>query len=223
MNHNMKKLIIIGGFGNGSVVASTVNDINKQKPEWEILGFLNDRDEGPINGLPVLGSITPETVAPYLNQADVFFYWALVSVKLRKDFTKRLFDLGIPEERFATLVHPTAIVSDHAKLGYGVSVQPFVNIGPGVRIANYVHVFAQAMIGHDAKLDNFAYVANNACVGAHVHLEEGAYVGTNATTRENLTLGEWSLTGIGSVVVKDVAPGQIVIGNPARPYEAKTS
>jgi len=217
----MKKLIIIGGQGNGSVVASTVNDINKLEPEWEILGFLNDRDEGTINGYPVLGPITAEAVAPYLKEKDVFFYWALVSVKLRKDFTKRLFDLAIPEERFATVVHPTAVVSDYAKLGYGVSIQPFVNVGPGVQIANYVHIFAQSMIGHDATLDDFSYVANNACVGAHVHLREGAYLGTNATTRENLTLGEWSLTGIGSVVVKDVAPGQVVIGNPAKPYEPK--
>ena len=40
----MKKLIIIGGYGNGTVAASTVEDINlsKGKKEWEIIGFLND-------------------------------------------------------------------------------------------------------------------------------------------------------------------------------------
>ena len=57
---NLKKLIIIGGYGNGTVVQSTVEDINKIKPEWEILGFLNDREESPINGYPILGKLIME-------------------------------------------------------------------------------------------------------------------------------------------------------------------
>lgn len=212
----MKKLVIFGGHGNGTVVASTVEDINAVAPSWKILGFLNDRNEGPINGYPVLGGIDKETVSRLLEDPDVYFYWSLISVKLNHTFINRLVELGIPEERFATVIHPTAVVSKQAKLGYGVSIHPFVNVGPNAVLGNHIHVFAQAMIGHGATLDDFSYVANNACVGAHVRLHEGAYLGTNCTTLENVEIGRWAIVGIGSVVVKSINDFTKVVGNPSR-------
>ena len=212
----MKKLIIIGGYGNGTVVQSTVEDINKVTPTWDIIGFLNDREKEPINGKPVLGPIDKATVANYLKDENVYFFYTLISVKLNFKFLHKLHDLKIPKERFATIVHPTAVISTFAKIGNGVCIQPFVSVGPNVKIGNHVQIFAQSLLGHDATLDDYSYVANNACIGASVHLHEGAYLGTNATTLENVNLGKWSLTGIGSVVLKDVPDYTKVVGNPAR-------
>jgi len=212
----MKKLIIIGGYGNGTVVQSTVEDINDAQPEWEILGFLNDREQEPINGYPVLGKISKEVVAPYLEDENVYFFYSLISVKLNFKFLHKLTDLDIPLERFATIIHPTAVVSKHSKIGHGVCIQPFVSVGPNTTIGNFIHIFAQSLVGHGATLDDYSYVANNACIGADVHLKEGAYLGTNATTLEYVTLGKWSISGIGAVVLKDVDDYAKMVGNPAR-------
>ena len=58
----MKKgLIIIGASGFGREVAWLVERINKDKPTWDLLGFLDDADElqgKAVNGYPVLGRIT---------------------------------------------------------------------------------------------------------------------------------------------------------------------
>ena len=212
----MKKLVILGGHGNGTVVASTVLDINKQAPQWQLLGWLNDFESKPINGLPVLGKIERTAVAELLKDPDVHFFYALISLKMNHRFLSKLTNLGIPRERFATLVHPTAVVSDHAELGYGTCIQPFVSVGPNVTVGDHVQIYAQSLLGHGAILKNYAYVANNACIGAHVVLEEGAYLGTNCSTLESITLGAWSVTGIGSVVIRDVEPYCTVVGNPAR-------
>lgn len=212
----MKRLIIIGGVGNGTVAASTVEDINAIKKEWEIIGFLNDFETESINGFPILGKINYETAQEFLKQKDTYFLYTLISTKLNHKFLYKLIDLQIPDERFATIIHPTAAVSNFAKIGYGVSIQPFVNIGPNVSIGNHVQIYAQALIGHNARLENYCYVANNACIGAAVHLKEGAYLGTNCSILENVTIGEWGLVGIGTVVLKDVAAYSKVLGNPAR-------
>ncbi|MFA5849828.1 MAG: hypothetical protein WC833_08085 [Bacteroidales bacterium] len=212
----MKKLIIIGGYGNGTVVQSTVEDINAVVPQWELLGFLNDREVDPINGYPVLGKITKEVVEQYLPDSDVYFFYSIISLKYNFKYINKLFDLQIPTERFATIIHPTAVISKFSKIGYGTCIQPFVSVGPNTTIGNHVQIYAQSLVGHGAKLDDYSYVANNACIGADVHLKEGAYLGTNATTIEFISLGKWSITGIGAVVLKDVPDYAKVVGNPAR-------
>lgn len=211
-----KKLIIIGGYGNGTVVQSTVEDINAQQKQWELLGFLNDRETEPINGYPVLGKIDKETTDKFLEDPDVYFFYTLISVKMNHKFISKLHDLKIPQDRFATIIHPTAVVSKFAKIGKGTCIQPLVSVGPNTTIGNHVQIYAQSMIGHGSTLDDYSYVATNAIVGADVHLKEGAYMGSNATTLEFVTLGKWSLTGIGSVVLKDVPDFAKMVGNPAR-------
>lgn len=212
----MKKLIIIGGYGNGTVVQSTIEDINIVKKEWELLGFLNDNEKQKINGYEVIGVIDKKTVMSYLKDQDVFFFYSLISVKLNHKYLNKLHDLNIPNDRFATIIHPTAVISKSAKIGFGVCIQPFVSVGPNTIIRNFIHIFAQALIGHGATLENYSYIANNACVGAAVSLREGAYLGTNATTLEHVILGKWCVIGIGSVVIADVADFSKVVGNPAR-------
>jgi len=214
----MKKLIIIGGYGNGTVALSTIEDINAAAPnkEWDVLGFLNDRETEPINGYPVLGKVDQESVRRYIEDTEIYFIYTLISVKLNYKFLHRLTDLNIPDYRFATIIHPTAVVSKFANIGNGVMIQPFVSVGPNVSIGNHVQIYAQSLIGHNSTLNNYAYVANNACIGASVVLEEGAYLGTNCSTIENITIGKWSVVGIGAVALKSIEPYAKMVGNPAR-------
>jgi acetyltransferase EpsM len=212
----MKKIIIIGGHGNGTVVQSTIEDINSISKEWDILGFLNDRDKGPINGLPVLGPVEKSTVDKFIKDPNIYFFYSILSLKNNFKTLDKLHVLQIPTNRFATIIHPTAVVSKFSEIGYGVCVQPFVSVGPNTKIGNHVQIYAQSLVGHGAILDNYTYIANNACIGAAVHLLEGAYLGTNATTLEHVTLGRWSVVGIGSVVLRNVGDYEKVAGNPAR-------
>jgi len=214
----MKKLVIIGGHGNGTVALSTLEDINKASGnrEWEFMGFLNDFETEPINGYPVLGKVEKTEADKYLADPDVYFIYSLISVKLNFNFLHKLHDLEIPANRFASLIHPTAVISEFARLGNGVVIQPFVSVGPNVSIGNHVQIFAQSLIGHGATLKDYSYVANNACVGAHLTLDEGAYLGTNCTTIENIRIGKWAVVGMGAVVIRDVEDYTKVVGNPAR-------
>lgn len=214
----MKRIILIGGYGNGTVAASTIEDINSTSDikHWEIIGFLNDRETEPINGYPVLGRVEYDDIKEYLKQPDVYFLYTLISTKLNYKFLPKLLTLKIPIERFATIIHPTAVVSKFAEIGNGVCIQPFVSIGPNVKIGDHVQIFAQSLIGHNSILKDYCYVANNACIGASVVLEEGAYLGTNCSTLENIKIGKWALVGMGAVVIRTVEEYTKVAGNPAK-------
>ena len=47
-------------------------------------------------------------------------------------------------------------------------------------------------------------------------VRKGASIGSSATLLAGITVGEKAIVGAGSVVTKDVPPGTIVAGNPAR-------
>jgi hypothetical protein len=55
----MKKVLIIGGEGNGSVIGDAIIDANRRgDKEFEFTGFINDRDNvNEIMGKPVLGGL----------------------------------------------------------------------------------------------------------------------------------------------------------------------
>mgnify|MGYP001284671078 CR=1 FL=1 len=212
----MKKIIIVGGMGNGTVALSTIEDINRIVPQWEVLGFFNDFETGDINGYPVIGKVNRESATEYLHDKDVFFLYTLISIKMNHKFIHKLHEMDIPDERFATIIHPTAVISKFAKIGNGVSIHPLVNLGPNVTIGNHVQIYAQSLVGHNSTLENYSYVANNACISATVHLKPGAYLGINCSILENTIIGEWALIGMGSVVIKDIADFNKVVGNPSR-------
>ena len=47
-------------------------------------------------------------------------------------------------------------------------------------------------------------------------LRRGAKIGMNATLLPSVVVGERAVVGAGTVVTRDVAPGSVVVGNPAR-------
>ncbi len=49
----------------------------------------------------------------------------------------------------------------------------------------------------------------------YVHVESGCYLGQACTIKQYLTIGRESLIGMGSVVLKDVPPNSVMVGNPA--------
>jgi virginiamycin A acetyltransferase len=45
---------------------------------------------------------------------------------------------------------------------------------------------------------------------------EGAWIAPNAAVREQLSVGDGAVVGLSATVVKDVEPGAVVAGSPAR-------
>lgn len=209
-----KKVVIIGGRGNGTVVSSTVEDIMRDSQEWELLGFLNDEIKSgeELGGFTVLGTVDE---APRFNKKDCYFIYALVTVKQAYERIQKLHRLGIPDEKFATLKHPTAVISRNVTLGYGVVLMPGVIVSPDVTIGNHTQLYANSFVGHDTTVGDYCFVANNASVGGRVVVQDGVHIGSNCSIIERVTLGKWAVVGLGSVVLKDVEPLTTVVGNPA--------
>ena len=211
----LKKLVIMGGSGGGQIAASVVEDINRLKPMWELVGFLNDAVEvgGKMGRYPVIGR-TEE--APEYVRKGYYLHYALHNAKYGPLRIKRFRKMNIPLEALPSLIHPTAHISMAESIGHGVLMAPYVNLSFGAKIGNCCHLYGSSFIGHDSTVLDFCSVANNAAVGGGVVIGEGCHIGTNCSIRERVKIGKHAIIGMGAVVLKDVGDGEIAVGNPAR-------
>jgi len=99
-------------------------------------------------------------------------------------------------------------ISSHSFLCEGVTLEDEVFIGHGVMFIN--DRFPRATTAEGAPQTD----ADWNCIPTIV--KRGASIGSNATILCGVEIGEGATVGAGSVVTRDVPPGAVVAGNPAR-------
>ena len=123
-------------------------------------------------------------------------------------------------------------IDDGSKVGAFVEIQKGVTIGKNCKISSHtficegVHIEDNVFVGHNVTFinDRFPRATNadgNLQTETDWHVDEtrikrGASIGSSVTILCGVTVGENAIIGAGSVVTKDVEPGTIVAGNPAK-------
>ena len=64
-------------------------------------------------------------------------------------------------------------------------------------------------------IDDFATLASGVRLGGEC-TSRRVRIGAGATIREGVTIGAWSMVGMGSLVTRDIPPGELWFGSPAR-------
>lgn len=217
----MKNLVILGGKGIGMIAASIAYELGG----YNVLGFLNDvhpvgAQIGKYKTIPVIG--TTENLPEFLADENTFFFIAYISMQNEKKVFEKIESLNIPSSRFATLIHPTAIIPrNFCYIGNGVLMAPYTQLSPDTTIEDNCILLPNSFVGHDSTLRKFAHIATNAVIGGNVMVGRAVHVGSNATIRENVNIGDFSLIGAGTVVLNDVPENSIVVGNPAKLLRTK--
>ena len=122
-------------------------------------------------------------------------------------------------------IRDAAELGEHCIIGKDVYVDQGVKIGHRVKIQNSVSVYRGVTIEDDVFVgphttftnDKYPRADNNEWVVTPTLVRQGASIGANATIVCGVTIGERAMVGAGAVVTRDVAPGVLVVGNPARP------
>lgn len=206
--------MLIGAGGTSREIADTVNAINSQEARWNLLGFLDDdvaKQGTSIDGLPVLGRTA--TAADF----DAQFIIGIAGWRnpmARRAIVERL---GLPRERYATIIHPSARISPHAVIGSGTAILQNVVVTPGTMIGDHTIILQNVAMAHDQVVEDYVTIASGATVAGFVKLGAGCYLGAGCTIMNGVRVNAGALVGVGAVVMNDVPPGRTVAGNPARP------
>jgi acetyltransferase-like isoleucine patch superfamily enzyme len=121
-------------------------------------------------------------------------------------------------------------IGDNVSVGTLSVVEHHVKIESGVRIHTQVFIpeysvlKTNSWVGPNVVFTNAPYPKSpsvkDELVGPTLH--ENAIVGANSTLLPGVQIGRDAIVGAGSVVTKDVAPGDVVAGNPAKFMKKKS-
>lgn len=211
-----KPIFIFGSSGVAREIYELLQDIEnsittEKKLEVEFQGFVG-QDE--INTDPRIHKYIPENVLASMNSVDGLFLLGIGTGTIRRKLSIFAEQIGL--EPFS-LVHPNAYLGrSSSNIGVGTTIGVFTSITSNVALGKYCFIDRNVTIGHDSVLGDFVSVYPSASISGNVTIQDEVTIGTGARILQGLTIGEGAFVGAGAVVTKDVAAGQIVVGNPAR-------
>jgi sugar O-acyltransferase (sialic acid O-acetyltransferase NeuD family) len=208
---HVRDLLILGVGVHAGEMVEIVERANRVQPTWNLLGIISPdgrRSGETHNGCPVLGSVELLTAYPKAG---------LVS---DNEWPR---SLSIPRGRLVSLVDPGTFVSRTARVGVGSVIYPNGFIGLDAEVGDAVFCLSGCVINHHCVLEDRVVVASGVTLAGSVHVEADCYLGQASTVRQYVRIGRGSLIGLGAVVLNDVPPNSVMVGNPARRIRDRVS
>jgi sugar O-acyltransferase (sialic acid O-acetyltransferase NeuD family) len=119
-------------------------------------------------------------------------------------------------EPYISFKHPKSAISTSAKIGKGSMIAPGAVVAARTVLGQHVLANYNCKIGHDSSIGELSTVSPGAFIGGFCKIGDAVYIGANAAIREGITIGDNSIIAMGAIVVKDVPPDSIAIGNPGQ-------
>lgn len=124
--------------------------------------------------------------------------------------------------QFATICLGS-VIGDDCVVGSSVWIGKGVRIGNGTRINDKTFICSHAVVGKNVLMAPGVIFCDDKYPKANVGYDakppivrDNVSLGAGAILLPGVTIGEGALVGAGAVVTKNVPPGAVVYGNPAR-------
>lgn len=209
----MIDIVILGGEGNGGVVASVIESGDLRGDEkFRVVGFLNDFEKEEIAGYPVLGRLQDW----HKLHEKVRFVWAIHPIGNNLEIEKAMRKVTIPQSRFSSIIHSDVFIAPTAQLGTGVFVMKGGYIGPRSVIGDHSMLMANVNFGHDSRCGKCCHFSVGSIVSSYVVIGDFSDVTLGARVLEKVKIGNFAVVGSCALATKDVGDGEVVIGVPAR-------
>lgn len=213
----MKKLIILGAGGFAREVAQYVKDINRIKPTYQLLGYIDEdkNKHGQVyEGVKVLGDFT--NFVSNLNSnsnSTLYCICPIGNPQIKQKLVDKAKKLGL---KFTNIIHPTAYVGDSVRLGKGIIIGPKCILTVNIDIGNHVSINPACGIGHDSYIGDYTTLYWNINISGNVHIGKAVEIGSKTFIKQGIDIADGAVIGAGAVVVKDVEKNNIVVGIPAK-------
>ena len=212
---DVSPLLLIGARGLAVEVAECARVLGR-----EVLGCLEDdpglAGETRPGGLEVLGTTDALGTIDALSQGpETQLVVCIGGGSARRRAVERLVASGVAPRRFATLVHPAAVVPEGADVGPGTVLLAGVVVTAPITIGAHVVAMPHVTLTHDDVVEDYVTLAAGVSLGGGVHVGTEAYLGMASSVHPKRRVGARATLGMGAVLLSDLPPGETWAGVPA--------
>lgn len=210
----MAGLLLVAAGGLAREVLAVLRAQASSRPAW----VLDDDPQlwgATVAGAPVIGGL--QEVKEYDDSQLVV---CAGHGSVRRQLVSRLAQLGVAEDRYACVIHPSVDVPDGCSVGHGSILLAQVALTAEVSVGRHVVAMPHVTLTHNDVVGDYATLCAGVSLGGNVRVGEASYLGMNASVRENVTVGAEAVLGMGSVLLRDQPADQTWVGVPAAPLTA---
>uniref|UniRef100_UPI004049CF5D acetyltransferase n=1 Tax=Flavobacterium sp. TaxID=239 RepID=UPI004049CF5D len=203
----MNKIIIIGAGGHAAEIRDYITHYNNAvatEKQFEVVGFLDDNENNykaySFNE-PFLGTIKEHEVS-----TNVLYVMGIANVKYRRPIVSSFINKGA---KFATLIHPSAIISPSATIEEGCVISHNASVGPKAVIGRFNMLNSRCTIGHDTKMGDFNFIGPQVVFSGFTQIGNDNMFGVNAATIPSIEIGNNNTIAAGMIITKPVGDEEI--------------
>lgn len=158
-----------------------------------------------------------------LEAKNKYISIAIADSNIRMKLTERCVDVGI---NILDIKADNSVIMDDVSIGEGSIISPFCTFTSNIKIGVGFHANIYSYVAHDCDIGDYVTFAPSVKCNGNIRIENYAYIGTGAILKQGtpdkpLVIGEGAVVGMGAVVTKNVAAGDVVFGNPAKSFKRK--
>ncbi|PTD99364.1 NeuD/PglB/VioB family sugar acetyltransferase [Pandoraea apista] len=208
----MKKYVLVGG---GGFCREMINWIRQLEgpAQGDVVGVVDDNPDCLARynyGVPHIG-----TTAEYVPTDEVEVVLSVGRPKSRVVLSGMLLARN-PQTRFATIIHPSAVIAASAQLGKGLIVCPHALISADAKVGDFVTVNACSSIGHDATVGDFCTLSAHVDLMGFSTLGSQSFAGSGARVMPSVVVGNECTLGAGSTAMRRLPDGMTLYAPPSK-------
>lgn len=174
-------------------------------------GYVDDNDQ-PMHAhgrdLPQLG-----TTDGYEPDPAHRLVMAVASPKGKQALAEKLIARG---GQFASLIHPTTLVSASAQVGPGTVAVPYCIVSADVRTGAFATLNGFVSLGHDVALDDYVTLSGYVGLMGAVQVGARSFFGAGARVLPKVKIGADCTIGAGAIVMRRAPDGATYYAPPAK-------
>lgn len=208
----MKDIVIYGAGGYGREIACLIHRLNSIKPEWNLLGFIDDGE--PLGRHTeygqVLGNI--DYLQKYTSPLSVCI--AIGTPRIVQRLSSAIHN---PYIEFPNLIDPTVefLDSENVRIGKGNIICAKSVISCNVEIRDFNLLNIGVGIGHDVTIGSFNVLMPNVNISGGVTIGDTNLFGVKSTVLQYLTVESNVKIGANSLLMKKAKNDGLYFGAPA--------